>query len=87
MQIVMNDNLKEALKMTCKYANEYKVDIDVHFDADGEVSVSVTPTYRDRAEQTEPNCSEKPNNLTISKMEQVEQTEPTTEDCSMVEIV
>ena len=53
MQIVMNDNLKEALEMTCKYANEYKVDIDVHFNADGEVSVSVTPTYRDRAEQTE----------------------------------
>lgn len=57
MHIAMNDNLKEALEMTCKYASEYKVDIDVHFDADGEVSVSVTPTYRDRAEQTEPSIT------------------------------
>ena len=48
MQIVVNEQLKEAIEWTCKYANEYKVDIDIHIDADGEVSVSVCPTYRDR---------------------------------------
>ena len=48
MQIVVNDNLKDAIEWTCKYANEYKVDIDIHIDANGEVSVSVCPTYRDR---------------------------------------
>ena len=48
MQIVVNEQLKDAIEWTCKYANEYKVDIDIHIDADGEVSVSVCPTYRDR---------------------------------------
>lgn len=48
MQIVVNEQLKDAVEWTCKYANEYKVDIDIHIDADGEVSVSVCPTYRDR---------------------------------------
>ena len=48
MQIVINEQLKDAIEWTCKYANEYKVDIDIHIDADGEVSVSVCPTYRDR---------------------------------------
>ena len=48
MQIVVNEQLKDALEWTCKYANEYKVDIDIHIDADGEMSVSVCPTYRDR---------------------------------------
>ena len=48
MQIVVNEQLKDAIEWTCKYANEYKVDIDIHIDADGEVSVSICPTYRDR---------------------------------------
>lgn len=48
MQIVVNEQLKDAIEWTCKYASEYKVDIDIHIDADGEVSVSVCPTYRDR---------------------------------------
>lgn len=48
MQIVVNEQLKNAIEWTCKYANEYKVDIDIHIDADGEISVSVCPTYRDR---------------------------------------
>lgn len=60
MQIVVNDQLKDAIEWTCKYANEYKVDIDIHIDADGEVSVSVCPTYRDRdtadTPQTETPC-------------------------------
>ena len=55
MQIVVNKQLKEAFEWTCKYANEYKVDIDIQINAVGEVSVSVCPTYRDRADtpQTE----------------------------------
>ena len=48
MNIVVNEQLKVAIEWTCKYADEYKVDIDIHIDADGEVSVSVCPTYRDR---------------------------------------
>lgn len=48
MQKVVNEQLKDAIEWACKYANEYKVDIDIHIDADGEVSVSVCPTYRDR---------------------------------------
>ena len=52
MQIVVNDQLKDAIGWTCKCANEYKVDIDIHMDADGEVSVSVCPTYRDRQADT-----------------------------------
>ena len=48
MQIVVNDSLKDAIEWTCRYVDEYKVDIDIHIDADGEVSASVTPTYRDR---------------------------------------
>ena len=48
MQIVVNEQLKDAIEWTCKYVNEYKVDIDIHIDADGEVSISVCPTYRDR---------------------------------------
>ena len=55
MQIVVNEQLKDAIEWTCKYAHEYKVDIDIHIDADGEVSVSVCPTYRGTADtpQTE----------------------------------
>ena len=48
MQIVVNEQLKDAIEWTCKYASEYKVDIDIHIDTDGEISVSVCPTYRDR---------------------------------------
>ena len=48
MNIVVNEQLKDAIEWTCKFANEYKVDIDIHIDADGEISVSVCPTYRDR---------------------------------------
>ena len=48
MQIVVNEQLKDAIEWTCKYADEYKVDIDIHIDVDGEVSVSICPTYRDR---------------------------------------
>lgn len=54
MQIVINDQLKDAIEWTCKYANEYKVDIDIHIDADGEISVSVCPTYRDRGTDDTP---------------------------------
>ena len=53
MQIVDNEQLKDALEWTCKYVNEYKVDIDIHIDADGEVSVSVCPTYKDRQDVPE----------------------------------
>lgn len=55
MRIVVNEQLKDAIEWTCKYASEYKVDIDIHIDADGEISVSVCPTYRDTADtpQTE----------------------------------
>ena len=50
MRIVVNEQLKDAIEWTCKYASEYKVDIDIHIDADGEISVSVCPTYRDTAD-------------------------------------
>ena len=58
MRIVVNEQLKDEIEWTCKYANEYKVDIDIHIDADGEISVSVCPTYRDTADtpQTEETC-------------------------------
>ena len=59
MQIVVNEQLKDAIEWTCKYANEYKVDIDIHIDADGEVSVSVCPTYRDTADTPQTDCIEK----------------------------
>jgi hypothetical protein len=58
MQIVVNEQLKDAIEWTCKYANEYKVDIDIHIDADGEVSVSVCPTYRDTADTPQTDLSE-----------------------------
>lgn len=45
-----NERLEEALEWTCKYASEYKVDIDIHIEANGEIAISVTPTYRDIAE-------------------------------------
>lgn len=65
MQIVVNEQLKDAIEWTCKYANEYKVDIDIHIDADGEISVSVCPTYRDIADtpQTESQNSNKNSNV------------------------
>jgi len=56
MQIVVNDNLKDAIEWTCRYVDEYKVDIDIHIDADGEVSVSVCPTYRDTADTPQTDC-------------------------------
>lgn len=56
MQIVVNDNLKNAIEWTYRYVDEYKVDIDIHIDADGEVSVSVTPTYRDRQDDVPEPC-------------------------------
>ena len=59
MQIVINEQLKDAIEWTCKYANEYKVDIDIHIDADGEVSVSICPTYRDRDTADTPQTEEK----------------------------
>ena len=49
-QIVVNEQLREALEWTCKYASEYKVDIDICIEADGNITVGMTPTYRDRAE-------------------------------------
>lgn len=58
MQIVVNEQLKDAIEWTCKYVNEYKVDIDIHIEADGEVSVSVCPTYRDRDTVDTPQADE-----------------------------
>lgn len=52
--IVANEQIKEAMEWTCKCANTYRVDIDIHI-ASGDVSVSVYPTFRDRAEQSD--CS------------------------------
>jgi hypothetical protein len=57
MQIVVNEQLKDAIEWTCKYASEYKVDIDIHIDADGEVSVSVCPTYRHMADTPQTDCN------------------------------
>ena len=48
MQIVWNDEIKDALKMVCECTDKYNVDITVHFWVDGDVEVSVTPTYRDK---------------------------------------
>ena len=56
MRIVVNEQLKDAIEWTCKYASEYKVDIDIHIDADGEISVSVCPTYRDTADTPQTDC-------------------------------
>ena len=68
MQIVVNDNLKDAIEWTCKYANEYKVDIDIHIDTDGEISVSVCPTYRDTADIPQTDCGwGKPTTVSHSK--------------------
>ena len=59
MQIVVNDQLKDAVEWTCKYVNEYKVDIDIHIDADGEVTIGVCPTYRDRADTPQTDCDKR----------------------------
>ncbi len=56
MTIAVNEQLKDAIEWTCKYAHEYKVDIDIHIDADGEVSVSVCPTYRDTTDTPQTDC-------------------------------
>ena len=70
MQIVINEQLKDAIEWTCKYANEYKVDIDIHIDADGEVSVSVCPTYRDRDDTPQTDCGwAKPTTVGITDKE------------------
>ena len=53
MQIVWNENIKDALRMTCEYASTFDVDITVHIYADGDAEVTVTPTYRDRPIQTD----------------------------------
>ena len=51
MEIMVTiDQLKDALERACKYASEYRVDIDLHIDASGDTSVSVCPTFRDRDE-------------------------------------
>ena len=56
MRIVVNEQLKDAIEWTCKYASEYKVDIDIHIYADGEISVSVCPTYRDTVDTPQTDC-------------------------------
>ena len=48
MQIVLNEELKEALEWTCGLVKDYAVDVDVSICADGEIRISITPTYRDR---------------------------------------
>ena len=53
MQIVWNEEIQEALGTACLFATKYNVDITVHIYADGDVSVDVTPTYRDIQPQTE----------------------------------
>lgn len=53
MKIVWNEEIQEALGITCCLAQKHNVDITVRFYADGEVEVDVTPTYRDRLEQTD----------------------------------
>ncbi len=53
MKIMWNEEIQEALGTTCLFATKYNVDITVRFCADGEVEVDVTPTYRDRPEQTD----------------------------------
>ena len=48
MQIIGDYQLRDVVEWICKYTNEYKVDVDIHIDANKEVSLSVCPTYRDR---------------------------------------
>ena len=48
MQIVLNEELKEALEWTCGLVKDYAVDVDVNIYADGEIRISITPTYRDQ---------------------------------------
>ena len=56
MQIVLNEELKEALEWTCGLVKDYAVDVDVSIYADGEIRISITPTYRDQiTPQTERN--------------------------------
>ena len=82
MQIVVNEQLKDAIEWTCKYADEYKVDIDIHIDADGEVSVSVCPTYRDTADTPQTDCEacELDGKADVCKICRVSSYEPQT-DC------
>ena len=51
MQIVLNEELKEALEWTCGLVKDYAVDVDVSIYADGEIRISITPTYRDQINQ------------------------------------
>lgn len=51
MKIVFNDEFREALEFTCGCVKDYRVDVTIHLYADGDVEVSVTPTYRDVFEQ------------------------------------
>ena len=53
MKIMWSEEIQEALGTTCLFATKYNVDITVRLYADGEVEVDVTPTYRDRPEQTD----------------------------------
>ena len=43
MQIVLNEELKEALEWTCGLVKDYAVDVDVSIYADGEIRISITP--------------------------------------------
>ena len=75
MRIVANEQLKDAIEWTCKYASEYKVDIDIHIDADGEISVSVCPTYRDTADTPQTDLVKYSDDLVKDLVKDTPQTE------------
>ena len=45
--------MNEIIAEMSRVASQYRVDIQIIFTADGEFTIEVTPTYRDRSEVTE----------------------------------
>ena len=48
MQIVWNENSKEAIETLCRLAHDNRVDITIAFTHDEDVEVKVEPTYWDK---------------------------------------
>ena len=45
--------MSEIIAEMSRVSSQYRVDIQITFTADGELTVEVTPTYRDRIEVEE----------------------------------
>lgn len=48
MKFEWNDEMQEALGVTCLLAHKYRVDITITFTHNGDVEVKAEPTYWDK---------------------------------------